>query len=133
VSKTAAEVLARAGRVFRAAVADNMVPRDPFASVSVGKPSGQVRHIPTVAEVVRVAEQGDVMTRTAVLLAASTGLRVGELRALTVGSVDFLRRRIRVDHTMVELPGEPWRLGEPKTAKARRTVRVPAPADPLPR
>ena len=56
--------------------------------------------------------------------AIATGLRSGELRALTWDDVDFDRNRLRVGATMHRLDGEYIRT-EPKTADSIRVVGLP--------
>lgn len=64
-------------------------------------------------------------TRTLVLLTALTGLRWGEVSALTVADVDPLRRRVRVTKAYTRLDDGTLLLGDTKT-HARREVPLPA-------
>lgn len=64
-------------------------------------------------------------TRTLVLLTALTGLRWGEVSALTVADVDPLRRRVRVARAYTRLDDGTLLLGDTKT-HARREVPLPA-------
>ncbi|WP_454856047.1 tyrosine-type recombinase/integrase [Promicromonospora soli] len=64
-------------------------------------------------------------TRTLVLLTALTGLRWGEVSALTVADVDPLRRRVRVTKAFTRLDDGTLLLGDTKT-HARREVPLPA-------
>src|SRR5205814_8783130 len=60
--------------------------------------------------------------RTAVVVAAGTGLRQGELFGLTVDRVDFLRRELRVDRQLWSpRTGAPV-FAAPKSKASRRTV-----------
>lgn len=60
--------------------------------------------------------------RAAVLLAAATGLRQGEVFGIEVEHIDFLRRTVRVAQQLVGPDkGVPY-LGEPKTHESYRTV-----------
>jgi integrase len=63
--------------------------------------------------------------RTLVLLTALTGLRWGEVSALTVADVDPLRRRVRVSKAYTRLDDGTLLLGDTKT-HARREVPLPA-------
>ncbi|MFD6446288.1 tyrosine-type recombinase/integrase [Promicromonospora sp. NPDC060204] len=64
-------------------------------------------------------------TRTLVLLTALTGLRWGEVSALTVDDVDLLRRRVHVTKAYTRLDDGTLLLGDTKT-HARREVPLPA-------
>lgn len=55
------------------------------------------------------------------VVAAQTGLRLGELLGLRPEDVDFLGRQIRVDHQLL-VNGQ---YGPPKTAAATRTIPLP--------
>jgi integrase len=55
-------------------------------------------------------------------VAATTGLRIGELSALTWADVDFLRRELHVRRTYIQGIG----LGSPKSGEARVVDLVPA-------
>ena len=60
--------------------------------------------------------------RGAVVLAAGTGLRQGELFGLTVDRVDFMRRELRVDRQLwTPSKGSPI-LKSPKSANSHRTI-----------
>ncbi|WP_020015322.1 tyrosine-type recombinase/integrase [Promicromonospora sukumoe] len=64
-------------------------------------------------------------TRTLVLLTALTGLRWGEVSALTVADVDPLRRRVHVTKAYTRLDDGTLLLGDTKT-HARREVPLPS-------
>lgn len=76
----------------------------------------------TMAQVLDLADRcgddGDI-----VLTLAMTGLRWGELIALQVGSVDFLRKRLAVDASTTDVGGH-LVTGTPKTSQ-RRSVPMP--------
>ncbi len=72
-----------------------------------------------VADATRSAQ-----ARTLVLLTALTGLRWGEVSALTVADVDPLRRRVRVTKAYTRLDDGTLLLGDTKT-HARREVPLP--------
>ena len=59
-----------------------------------------------------------------VLLAASTGLRRGELLALHWSDIDLDRATLRVTHSL-ELVGGKVSLKEPKTERSRRVISLP--------
>lgn len=85
-------------------------------------------------EVRAVAEAVPAHYRTAVYVAAWTGLRAGELWALRRDDIDLLRGKLRVDESLRELNGESVRaadrgmsFGPPKSEASRRTLSLPAP------
>jgi integrase len=105
-----------------AAVADERIPRNPAVGARcprIEKPP----FVPLSADEVR-ALAGEMVEhiRAAVLLAAGTGLRQGELFGVTVDRVDFLRRELRVDRQLwTPRAGSPV-LVPPKAANSYRTV-----------
>jgi integrase len=80
----------------------------------------------TPHQVNRLAGVIDARYRALVLAAAYTGLRWGELAALRVTRVDFLRRRVAVENTLVEVDGA-MSFGAPKTKQSRANLSVPTP------
>jgi integrase len=63
---------------------------------------------------------------TLFVLAIATGMRQGELLALSWRDVDWSGRRVAVRHTLVRM-GARWWLGDPKTTKSRRSVDLTGP------
>ena len=59
--------------------------------------------------------------RALVLLAAYAGLRIGEMAALRVSDIDFLRRTLTVDEGVRE-PGGRLEVGNPKTKASERQI-----------
>lgn len=59
------------------------------------------------------------------VVAASTGLRWGELAGLRFADIDMLRRRLTVRSALIEAAGDAPRLGRPKTAASERTITLP--------
>jgi integrase len=58
-------------------------------------------------------------------LAASTGLRLGELLGLSWSDVDGLAGTLSVRRSLAIAPGGGWSLAEPKSARSRRTIPLP--------
>jgi integrase len=73
----------------------------------------------TVDQVQALAEAMPARNRAMVVTQAGLGLRIGELLALRVQDVDFLRRTARVEYQIA--PGAKER-SDPKTPRSRRTV-----------
>ena len=86
---------------------------NPCVGVRYPRQEHEEIHPPGRREVEAIIARCSPMWRFAVEVLAATGLRVGELCALTWGDVDFAEGRIRVSHG--------------KTAAARRWVPVPPP------
>ena len=63
--------------------------------------------------------------RAMVLLAAFTGLRLGELRALRRSKLDIARTKVHVVEQTQELKDGTLLVGEPKSDAGRRTVTFP--------
>ncbi|WP_235521147.1 tyrosine-type recombinase/integrase [Cellulomonas sp. Leaf395] len=111
--------------IFKAAVADRRIAVSPCASVSVPKPrKAKVVPIETSA-VIALADSVPREWRAAVMLAAGTGLRLGEVLGLSLGHIDFLRRQVVVDRQLLQIAGKPPYFGPPKTDASYRTVPLP--------
>jgi integrase len=109
--------------VYRAAVHDHIVAGNPFERISLPRADVERDDPLTVAQVLALADAIGPRYRAMVLVQAGLGLRVGELLALRVQDVDFLRRTVRVEDQINVRTGERKR---PKTRKGRRTLPLPA-------
>jgi integrase len=79
--------------------------------------------VPLTAEQVgAIAAEAAEHIRGAVIVAAATGLRQGELFGLTVDRVDFLHRELRVDQQLWTPPRGAPILKSPKSKNSYRTV-----------
>lgn len=74
--------------------------RDPSNWFDTSPPLAEERTILTIEEVERLAEAIGPFHRPLVMFAAYTGVRLGELRALTWGDVDLEARIARIDKTL---------------------------------
>jgi integrase len=79
---------------------------------------------PAGARAVMTALAGDRI-EPLVLLTLSTGLRQGEALGLRWQDVDLEAGTVRVRHSLQRMPGRGIELGEPKTARSRRTLALP--------
>jgi integrase len=116
--------LAYTSVVFKAAVLDEIIPTSPVRSIPIPRVSSEMI-IPTLDQVLAIADAINPRYRGLILFAASTGLRRSELLAVTLESVDFAERvvRVRADKgQIVRNAGAPPRLGPPKTPAAARAV-----------
>jgi integrase len=111
--------------IMRAAVADRVLGRSPAEGVRLARRDGVLLVPLTVEEVRTVAAAMPEDLEAAVVVAASTGLRQGELFGLTDDRVGWLRRELVVDRQLVTPSSGPAVLGPCKTARSVRTVPVP--------
>jgi integrase len=108
--------------VFAAAERDHRIARSPFARVALPRHE-QERLVPlTVEQVDLLAQTVRPRYRAMVIVQAGLGLRVGELLALRLADVDFLRRTVRVEHQIDKRTRE---RVPPKTPRSRRTIPLP--------
>jgi integrase len=109
--------------VFNAAVRDRLVAYNPVIGLSLPRTERQ-RITPLSVEQVRaLAEAMPRRGRAMVIAQAGLGLRVGELLALRIQDVDFLRRTVRVEW-QTTIDGN--HRVPPKTPRSRRTVPLPS-------
>ena len=110
------------GALFGSAVEDGRIRSNPVSGARLP----QVETAPIVPltgdEVRRFAQRAPEHVRAAVLLAAGTGLRQGEVFGLTVDRIDFLARELRVDQQLWTPKRGPAVLAPPKSKKSYRTV-----------
>lgn len=108
--------------IYAAAVLDRLVPFSPVVRITLPRVE-RPRIVPlTVEQVVVLAGAVPDRYRAMVITQAGLGLRIGELLALRVEDVDFLRRTVRVEWQFTS--GSKVR-SEPKTPRSRRTIPAP--------
>lgn len=110
--------------IFRAAVADRIIPSSPCTGIKLPKTEPAKVEPITVEQVAGLVAGMPDRYRALVILGAGTGLRQGEAFGLTVDRVDFLRRTLTVDRQIVLLPGGAPSFGPPKTKASYRTIPV---------
>lgn len=110
-------------RILEAAVDSRRIVANPARGVGQpALPHSEMRFL-MPEEVERLVACTPLRWRAFVTLAAWCGLRFGEIAALKVERIDFLRRQIRVEESLAEVGGR-LHTGPPKT-KAKRSVAVP--------
>ncbi len=84
--------------VFRAAVRDRLIARDPTEAVRLPRQrrADASMTIPSIEEVGALVTAADDSFRAFVALCAFAGLRLGEAAAVQVADIDFLRRQLTV-------------------------------------
>jgi integrase len=112
--------------VFKAAVRDRRIMANPCDGTRLPKVERVKVSPPTTEQVERLRDAFPMPElRTVVTFTAGTGLRQGEVFGLTVDRLNMLRREVTVDRQLVQVPGQPPRLGPPKTRASVRTVPLP--------
>jgi integrase len=121
--------VAKAYRLLKAilntAVEDELLPRNPCRLKGAGVERSAERKPPSLAEVELIAAAIEPRYRLLVLLGAWSGLRWGELAALTRQRIDRLHGVLHVVEAMVQADGGHRHIGPPKSAAGHRTVAVP--------
>lgn len=105
-------------KIFSTAVSWNYLSDHPVHGVKMPERTLKRPHrFLTMEQVRRLITASDEPVRTIVLLAAMTGLRIGEILALRWGRINFLTATLRVEETCYE-----GHFGTPKTKASRREV-----------
>jgi integrase len=108
------------------AVTEGLIARNPVNVERAGKENAAERPTLTIAQVYALADAVGPRFRPLVVLAAFSGLRLGELRGLRQGNLDLAGRTVRVVEQIQE--GGQWvgrNVTAPKTAAGLRTVAIP--------
>ncbi len=109
--------------VYGAAVLDRLVASSPVVRIQLPRHE-RARVVPlSVEQVATLARAMPERYRAMVLTQAGLGLRIGELLALRVQDVDFLRRTVRIEWQFTQ--GSKGERSEPKTPRSRRTLPLP--------
>lgn len=82
-----------AWRVFDSAVHDRVINRSPVVKIRLPALAQHDVVVPTIEEVLGLADAVDDRWRAVVVTLAGSGLRIGELLGLQVRDVDLLRQR----------------------------------------
>ena len=111
--------------VLGQAVADGHLAANPCKIKGAGSAQHRERMPLDPAQVAALAEAIAPRYRAAVLVAAWSGLRPGEVFALRRCDVDTDAATVDVHRALVELPGQPLTFGDVKSRASRRTVTLP--------
>ena len=111
--------------VMQTALVDGLIEANPCQLSGAGRARSRPRIPATPAQVQELAQAMPERYAAAVHVAAWSGLRAGELFGLARRHVDLVHGTVRVERTLVELPGQGITLGPPKTEAGRRTVHLP--------
>ena len=112
-------------QIFRLAVMDGIIARNPAAEVEPLTGNSRKKIVPlTVEQVVLLADEITPRYRAVVLFdALGIGLRAGELWALRLEHINFLGRKVNVVESLSELADGRLVTKAPKTGKGR-TIRI---------
>lgn len=102
-----------------------LILKNPCVLKRAGVENAPERPIATIEQVYALADAIEPRFRAMVLLAAFTGLRLGELRALRRSKLDIARTKVHVVEQTQELRDGTLLVGEPKSDAGRRTVTFP--------
>jgi integrase len=115
--------------ILQSAVLDGQLARNPAVAVKLPREKGKEKRFLTHEQVTALAEAaGDDWLPIEVL--AYCGLRFGELAALRVRDIDFLRRRLRIAQSATEVDGV-MVFGTPKSHQQRLVPVRPSLLEPL--
>jgi len=124
-----ATTTAKCYRLLRAilstAVEDEVIVKNPCVLKGAGVERSAERPVATVQQVYAIADVIEPRFRGLVLLAAFTGVRLGELRGLRRDRLDLVSGTVRIVEQVQELADGTLLVGEPKSDAGRRTVALP--------
>lgn len=103
--------------ILERATRDKRIPANPAAGIGLPRKAPKPRAYLTHQQVTLLSTEAKAHG-TLVLFLAYTGLRWGEATGLTVGNIDFIRRRAVVESNAVLVNGK-IRVGTPKTHRKR--------------
>jgi integrase len=111
--------------ICKAAVLDRRLPVNPCIGVKLPEVHKTWLQVMTTEQVLALEEAMEPQWKALAILGAGAGLRQGEALGLTRDRIDFLRRQLRVDRQLMNLPGQPPTLVPVKTKTSNRTLPLP--------
>jgi integrase len=112
--------------ILNTAVDDGLLIRNPCRIAGAGQERSAERPLVTPEQVLALADAIDARYRALVVLAATGGLRLGELLALRRGDVDLVQGSVEVSVQAVQLRDGTRLTTPPKTYAGIRAVALPA-------
>jgi integrase len=113
------------GAVFKAAVLDRRLAVSPCTAIKLPHVEERRVCVITTEQVLALEAAAPPAWRAVVALGAGAGLRQGEALGVTRDRIDFLRRTLRVDRQLLNLPYQPPALVPVKTSSSVRTLPLP--------
>ena len=111
--------------IFTTAAADDLIAKNPCVLKGAGVERSPERPVATIANVDRLVSVAPPHLKALILMATYTGLRLGELSALTRQNLDFESLVVTVVASAADLRDGTRIVGEPKSAAGRRRVAIP--------
>lgn len=108
------------------AVTDGLIPSNPVHIKGASTAPHRERRPLAPADIAALADAVPDRYRAAVIVAAWSGLRPGEVFALRRCDIDLDGHAVTVARTLVEIPGQSLSFGPPKSAAGLRTVNLPS-------
>jgi integrase len=122
---TAAKAYRLLRTILNTAVEDSRIIANPCIIRGAGIERTPERPTATVEQVYSVADAIEPRYRVLVLLAAFSGLRFGELAALTRDRIDLKAKTVTVTEAASDMSDGSRIVGPPKTDRGYRTVAIP--------
>jgi integrase len=122
---TAAKAYALLKQVFNTAIYDELIDRNPAKDKNATLVRSRSRKAATIEQVEALALAVPPRYRAAVLLAAYSGLRQGELYGLARKHFNFAAKSVEVERSVKKRQGKAAYLGTTKTAGSVRLVILP--------
>ncbi len=111
--------------ILATAVEDGLIVKSPCVLKGAGVERSPERPVATIEQVELIASTVEPRFRMLILMATFTGLRFGELAALTRRRIDLDAGTVSVVVAQTELSDGTRIIGEPKTSAGRRLVAIP--------
>lgn len=118
------------GSVFRNALENKLIPENPMRRVEKPKSSQRTKKVRALTleeqtELIRILKTEDVRYSEEMLLSLFTGMRTGEILALTVSDIDLVNGYINIHRTMAtDDKGNPFINDHTKTETGMRIIKV---------
>lgn len=117
-------------KAFKIALSDRIIPFDPMENESISKPKSNIADKQVEAltleehkKLLSVLEKQEHKYKNAILLQLYTGMRIGEVLALTTNDIDYKSNTITISKTLTRDKNNKTIMGDtPKTENSKRTI-----------
>ena len=111
--------------ILKAAVLDRRLATNPCVGVKLPEIVKDRVAVMTTEQVIALRDAVEPQWQALIVLGAGVGLRQGETLGVTRDRIHFLRRQLRVDRQLMNLPNQAPRLVPVKTRSSARTIPLP--------